>query len=130
MHSAMDVKDLIPKHKDDQRVIESLERLSFEQIQPIIPDLLKWLQDINWPIARPVAQLLSRHADRITPDILEVLRTNDGIWKLWVLTHLARTTTDPVLLQEIERIALHPTIDELHEGVDLEARDILNGEYR
>jgi hypothetical protein len=125
----MNIRELIPSHKDDQEVIEKLKQLSFEEIKPIIPDLLEWLQDINWPIAGPVADILEPFTDKIVPDILKVLNTNDGLWKLWVLTCLARTTKDPTLLKELERIAKFPTRDEIEEEVNIEAISILNGDY-
>ena len=45
----MEIKHLIPKDKGDYKNIEELKRLSFDEIEPIVPDLLVWLQDINWP---------------------------------------------------------------------------------
>jgi hypothetical protein len=73
----MDIKKLIPKHKDDQKVIAGLKKLSFEQLEPIIPELLEWLQGANWPIARPVADILEPFADMIVPEIIKILKTND-----------------------------------------------------
>jgi hypothetical protein len=125
----MNIRDLIPKHKDDQGVIEGLKNLSFEEIKPIIPELLEWLQDINWPIAGPVAEVLEPFSDILVPDILKILKTNDGVWKLWILTTLARNTKDQTLLKEIERIATFPTKDEIEEEVNIEAIAILNGDY-
>ncbi|MFB6457107.1 DUF5071 domain-containing protein [Chitinophaga sp. Hz27] len=125
----MDIRELIPKHKDDQEVIEALKKLSFEEIKPIVPDLLTWLQDINWPIAARIAEVLKPFSDRLVPDILTVLKTNDGIWKLWILTNLVRSTKDETLLKELERIAKHPTKDEIEEEVNVEAIAILNVDY-
>jgi hypothetical protein len=115
----MNIRELIPKDKFDEEVIDRLKALSFEQINPIIPELLEWLQDINWPISGPIAQLLNPFVNRITPEIIKILKTDDGLWKLWILVTLTRTTTDPVLLAEIERIAKCPTRDEIEEGVNL-----------
>jgi hypothetical protein len=126
----MNIRELIPKDKFDEEVIDRLKALSFEQINPIIPELLEWLQDINWPISGPIAQLLNPFVNRITPEIIKILKTDDGLWKLWILVTLTRTTTDPVLLAEIERIAKCPTRDEIEEGVNLEAISILNGDYK
>jgi len=126
----MDIKKLIPKHKFDEGVIAGLKELSFEQLRPIIPELLEWLQDMNWPIAKPIADILKPFADRMTPQIIEILRTNDSMWELWILVTLARTTTDPLLLNEIERIAKFPSKIEIEDGVNLEAIAILNGEYK
>ena len=126
----MKIAELIPKHKDDQKVIEGLKMLSFEEIKPIIPNLLEWLQDINWPIAGPVAEILKPFSDSMVPEIIKILRTNDGLWKWGTLTTLARTTTNPMLLTEIERIAKFPTRDEIEEELDIEAIAILNGDYK
>jgi hypothetical protein len=46
-----------------------------------------------------------------------------------ILTTLARTTTNPILLREIERIAKSPTKDEIEEALNVEAKAILNGDY-
>jgi len=126
----MDIRELIPKHKFDEDVIDKLKALSFEQIEPIIPDLLEWLQDMNWPIARSIADILQPFVDKMIPEIIKIFKTNDGIWKMWVLINLARYTKDNLLLSEIERIAKFPTRDEIEEEVHLEALAILNGEYK
>lgn len=122
----MDIRELIPKHKGDIEVIERLRELSFEEIKPIVPDLLEWLQDVNWPIAGPVAEVLEPFGDLLAPDILRILQTDDDIWKLWTLSALARNTNDQNLLKEIERIAKFPTRAEIGEGVYEEAVSILN----
>jgi len=38
MKQDIDIRHLIPKHKDDQKVIKRLKTLSFEQLTPITPD--------------------------------------------------------------------------------------------
>lgn len=126
----MNIRELIPEHKDDQEVIERLKKLSFEEIKPIIPDLLEWLQDMNWPIAGPVAEILKPFSDNIVPEIIKILKTTDGFWKWGTLTTLARTTTNQMLLTEIERMAKFPTRDEIEEGLNVEAIAILNGDYK
>lgn len=123
----MNVKDLVPKEKGDDENIQKLKNLSFEEIQPIIPDLLVWLQDINWPISGDVADVLEPYADQLTPYLMEIFRTNDGLWKMWILTFFGRKTKDEVFLKEIDRIAKNPTFDEIECEVDLEAQAILDG---
>lgn len=126
----MDIRTLIPKNKGDDESIDELKKLSFEEIEPIVPDLLIWIQDINWPISGDIADLLTPFIDKIIPDIIKILRSDDPLWKLWTLTLLARRTTNPVLLKEIKRIAEFPTPNEISEEVNIEAIAILNGEYR
>ena len=125
----MEIKNLIPKSKSDYTVIEGLKKLSFEEIKPIIPDLLEWLQDINWPIPNSISDVLKPFADKLTPYLLKILKTNDGTWKLWILTVFGRQTKDECLLKEIGRIAKFPTKDEIADEVNIEAIAILNGDY-
>lgn len=122
----MNIREFIPKHKDDHLAIEALRNLSFEEIKPIIPDLLEWLQDINWPIAGPIADILKPFSDQLVPDIIKILQTNDGIWKLWILKTLVRNNKDETLLNELKRISMSPTKDEIEGEVDIEASEILN----
>jgi hypothetical protein len=125
----MNIRELIPKHKFDYSIVDKLKELSFEELEPIVPDLLTWLQDANCPIAKPVADILKPFSTKIVPEIIEILNTDDGMWKMWTLVFLARNTTDPRLLHEIERIAKFPTRYEIEDEVNLEAVAILNGEY-
>ena len=48
----MDIRTLIPKDKFDLRNISRIRKLDFLTLEPIIPELLEWIQDINWPVAR------------------------------------------------------------------------------
>ncbi|MFY1047972.1 DUF5071 domain-containing protein [Chryseobacterium sp. GP-SGM7] len=125
----MNVKDLVPKEKGDNKNIEKLKTLSFEEIEPIIPDLLVWLQDINWPIAGDVANVLQPFTKKLTPYLMEIFKTNDGLWKMWILTFFGKETKDEILLKEINRIAKNPTFDEIDCEVNLEAQAILDGKY-
>lgn len=125
----MNVSELIPKDKCDESGIEKLKLLSFNEIQPIVPDLLEWLQDCNWPVASSVLEVLCPIIDQITSEILQVLRGDDGVWKYWILSNLISRTSNPILLQEINRIALFPTKDEKEEEVALIASEILRGDW-
>src|SRR5882757_8668456 len=115
----MDIRKLIPKDKFDDKGIDELKKLSFEQLKPILPELLKWLQDMNWPVARSIADILKPFADKMTPELIKILKTNDSMWEFWVLINLARNTTDPLLLTEIERIAKFPSKVEIEDEVNL-----------
>lgn len=88
--------------------------------------MLEWLQDINWPIAGPIADILKPFSDQLVPDIIKILQTNDGIWKLWILKTLVRNNKDETLLNELKRISMSPTKDEIEGEVDIEASEILN----
>ena len=48
----MDLKKYIPSDKFDLEKVELLYQFTFDEIESIIRDLLKWLQDGNWPVSR------------------------------------------------------------------------------
>ncbi|PJJ79143.1 DUF5071 domain-containing protein [Mucilaginibacter auburnensis] len=123
----VDLKELIPKNKFDEEGIEKLSKLTFEEIHPIVPELLEWLQDMNWPVARPIAEILFPFVDKITDDLIKILRGDDSLWKYWILVVLLKNTNNPRLLKEIDRLARFPTKNEIENEVDVEAGLILNG---
>lgn len=43
----LDIRELIPVHKSDYERVEKLKKLSLKDINPILPDLMVWLQDQN-----------------------------------------------------------------------------------
>lgn len=124
----MDIHSLVPKDKGDIETAKRLKNVSYKEIKPIIPELLAWIQDMNWPIARVVGEYLQSIAQHITKDIINILRGDDEIWKYWCLSVFAGNgvaAVDPVLIEEIKRIAEHPTAAEIHEKVHERAKNIL-----
>ncbi|TPG41554.1 DUF5071 domain-containing protein [Flavobacterium pectinovorum] len=125
----MNIKTLIPKDKFDFETVEKLKNYSFEEIEPIIPDLLKWLQDINWPISRPIAEFLIPFSEKISSEILKILKSEDQVWKYWILIIFGEIIKDKMVLHEIKRIAKDPTKDEIDEEVFEIAKEIINKNY-
>jgi hypothetical protein len=122
----MNIKTLIPKDKFDFETVDKIKNYSFEEIEPIIPDLLEWLQDMNWPISRPIAELLIPFSEKISSEILKILQSEDQVWKYWILTTFGETVKDKMVLNEIERIVNNPTKDEIDEEVFEIATKIIN----
>lgn len=120
----MDIKNLIPKDKFDFETVEKLTQYSFEDIEAIVPDLLEWLQDINWPISQPIAEFLIPFSEKIAPEILKILKGKDEIWKYWILTTFGKNIKNELVLEEINRIAKNPTQDEIDEEVNEIANEI------
>ena len=124
----MDLNDCIPRDKHDSDAVARAEEVGFPALNPILPELLEWLQDTNWPVATPMTQLLLKAGPEIGPHVVAVFRSDDDIWKYWILVVLARSWSDDlfdVVRPEIERIAISPTPSEDLEGVADEAREVL-----
>jgi hypothetical protein len=122
------MQNLIPEHKDDQEKIKLLEEQSFEKIIPIVPQLLEWLQDGNWPISSPLSEFLNKHISKISSHYIEVLNGNDGTWKYFLIHSLAGIPKDQIpldLLKKITSIANSPNPLEKREEVDEVAQWLL-----
>ncbi|MCC0741662.1 DUF5071 domain-containing protein [Clostridioides sp. ZZV14-6044] len=66
------VEELLPKDKFDNCNIEKLKLLSDEEIKPICPRLLEWIQDYNWYVAKDILSVLALHQEIITPLIIDI----------------------------------------------------------
>lgn len=119
---------LIPKDKFDVSGIEQLKAINVEEIEPILWELLKWIQDINWPIARELIEILPRFHFQLIPYIKTVFDTDDSIWKCWVLWLIEKfpEETIKILASDIRRIAYNPTIGERNEETNLYALDVIS----
>lgn len=124
------VEDLVPKNKFDFSGIGKLRMLSDEEIAPILPALLEWMKDMNWPIAKEMPGLLSKHQRMITPYIIEALQPEqlECDWKnfiIWDLLPMLDKQYLDMIKPCLERIVKKPTQGEIFEKTDIEAIDFL-----
>ncbi|WP_228202031.1 DUF5071 domain-containing protein [Clostridium prolinivorans] len=59
----------------------SIKLFHYYEIQPIIFELLEWLQNYNWPIAKEILPIVVLHQNIVMPHILTILQANDIMWK-------------------------------------------------
>lgn len=121
----------LPKDKYDIEAVEKLELLDDEQLEPVIPQLLEWIQDMNWVIAPLVCDLLAQHCRIVEPHLYALLKpeNTDGIWKYNIIKYLLEMwggyPDDERITSEIARIAEHPTDSEKQELADEAASKFL-----
>lgn len=99
-----------------------------DKILPLLPGLLEWIQDMNWPVAKSVLELLLTFSEEIVPHVQDVLSSNDDNWKYFILNDLVRNLPIESRVQFREyliRVSEAPTNNELAEGLDETAKDIL-----
>src|SRR6218665_1494379 len=120
-----EMNQLIPKHKFDIEAAEKLNEYSIEELRPIIPALLEWLQDCNWPVSYPVRLFLEKHVAEIQNEIVDVFKTNDNLWKYWILLNLGKGINDERLIAEIKRLASNPTELEKAEELDEISKELI-----
>ncbi|OXS66047.1 DUF5071 domain-containing protein [Lysinibacillus sp. KCTC 33748] len=120
--------DLLPRHKHDHDRVEIIKRMDRDQILPLLPNLLEWIQDMNWPVAPSVLELLLTFPEEIVPHVQDVSSSDDENWKWFILHFLVikLPVESRVQFREyLTRVAETPTHNELAEELDEIARAIL-----
>lgn len=121
-------KDLIPRNKNDFKRVEKLKNLDRNNILPLLPDLLVFTQDMNWPIATDILEILLTFPIEIVPHIQDVLSSDDDNWKWFILHFLISElpVESKVHFKEyLKRVAEKPTKSELAEELPEIANKIL-----
>ena len=119
-----DLKKYLPRDKCDIESIEQLIMIGLPTIKPLIPDLLEWTEDYNWPVAMKLIPFLADNAREIISELDSVFDFNDAIWSYWILSQVIAKQPDEVLIRfevRIEKLSSIQTFD-----VDeIELRDIV-----
>ncbi len=119
---------MLPTDKGDTAAVHRLSKMDRETLVPLVPMLLEWLQDMNWPVAGPVAMILRDYPHEFEEPVRAVLQGQDDVWKYWVVSKLlvdGPPQLRSALSDEIFRIVNAPTLGEQAEKVDLVARDVV-----
>ncbi|WP_313804310.1 DUF5071 domain-containing protein [Cytobacillus sp.] len=120
--------DNLPKNKHDFDQVYKLKKMDRTELLPLLPGLMEWVKDMNWPIAHEVAELLITFPNDIVPLIKEVLCTNDDVWKYWCLEILVKRLPEGLgmdLKSELINLVERPTAGEKLEELDEIAMEIL-----
>jgi len=122
-----DIRTLIPQTKFDTNRAEQVVAAGYPAIEPILPELLEWIQDCNWPVAQILAPFLGTIGTPLLPHIRRILATDDDMWKYWTFTYLVQGSPDvaAALREDLQRYADSPTPDEAAEGLSEIAQNIL-----
>jgi len=121
-------EDLLPRHKFDNDRVEMIKKMDRDKILPLLPNLLEWIQDMNWPVAPSVLGLLLTFPEEIVPHVQDVLSSDDDNWKWFILHFLVIKLPVESRVQFSEyltRVAETPTHNELAEEIDEIAKEIL-----
>ncbi|MBO7746717.1 DUF5071 domain-containing protein [Paenibacillus sp. MWE-103] len=122
-------KRAIPKDKYDVESLKSLRGLDIGQIKLILPLLMEWLQDINWPVAPPLSKALADYGIVLLPFFRLVLNSGDPQWQFSVMHSLIRELPKDIsihLKEDLLRIVLQPTQGELLEELNILAKETID----
>jgi uncharacterized protein DUF5071 len=116
-------------HKSDWVTAKAIVALGWPTVQPLIPHLLEWTQDGNWPVAHVLSPFLASIGKYILPEIRAVLnQTDDAEWKwfcIWDIIRLMDRATAMELRPELERLAYRPSTRDKGGEVDQITREVL-----
>ena len=123
------VVDLLPRDKRDTQRAMALVALGYPVVEPVLPKMLEWIQDRNWPVARVFEPFLATIGAPLAPHIRVVLSGNDDSWKYSVLDSVILKSPYLVhaLQTDLVRLSQQPTLGERTELVDVRAEELLRG---
>jgi hypothetical protein len=119
-----DLRSVLPRDKEDFDRVRRVVDLGYPAVAPILPHLMTWLQDVNWPIAAPIGEYLASLGRPVVPLVRQVLEGDDDIWKHWVLRVVVMAMDPDVareLAPDLQRLAALPNEEDVH----LDAAEVL-----
>ena len=78
---------------DIESAIRAVET-GYPGVQPVLAELVEWLQDCNWPVAQVLSPFLAGIGLPLVPCIDHVFLTNDETWKYWMIVCLISQNDD------------------------------------
>jgi hypothetical protein len=123
----VELQALLPRDKHQIQMAQALVRVGYPEIAPVLSEILEWVQDMNWPVARVFQPMLASIGAPLAPIIRPVLNGNDDVWKYSIVNNLVRESPSLAyeLHSELERLVKNPSVGELDEGVSEVARELL-----
>lgn len=118
---------LLPVDKHDLPKAEAIVALGYPAVDALLPALLAWMQDINWPVTQVLTPFLAGIGEPLAPHLRPIFESEDYVWKYLVLEKLVDPSSQLAAAVEphLLRMALNPSPGETDEGVDVIARRIL-----
>lgn len=125
--STEDLHRFLPKSKSDVQSVDRITQLSYPVVAPILPQLLEWLQDGNWPVAKRLAPWLASLGLTLVPTLDQALAMDDPAWNYWLIELVI--SRDEALYHHyrpwLTRCASSPTLKEQQYEVDEVAYEAL-----
>ncbi|MFJ5764528.1 DUF5071 domain-containing protein [Lysinibacillus sp. NPDC093210] len=118
----------LPRNKHDIDKVVEIKKLDRNILVSLLPELLVFTQDMNWPVAPGVLEILLTFPKEIVPHVNAVLSSDDDNWKWFILHFLVieLPLESRVQFKEyLTRVAETPTEVELAEELDEIAKEIL-----
>ena len=122
-----ELHELLPKDKHDLERATALVSIGYPAVAPLLPDLLEWLQDGNWPVAHVIGPFLASIGAPLTEDVRRILQSQDHLWKYWILLRIVAHSPELAtnLYPELVKIAEGDAVDEDEKELKAVAEEML-----
>ncbi len=103
-----DPLSLLPTHKADVSRAEALVALGYPGVAPVLPILVDWMQDPEWPVAQVLLPLLAGIGAPLAPHVSHVLGSGNKAWINCVLSGVVAESEDlrKIFRTDFERFQL------------------------
>lgn len=121
------LEQFVPKDKHDTATVQAAIQAGYPAVAPVLPELVAWLQDYNWPVAQVLAPFLATIGIALLPHVQTVLVSDDLVWKRWVLSCVVSKSKElaQAVSAELLRLAHEATPSEREEDLEEIALDII-----
>lgn len=119
---------LVPHDKFDVDIARRLLAADTDDVQRVLPELVAWCADGNWPVAKTLAPFLAKVNPPVTKHLIGVLQGIDSCWKYYVLQDIVSElpiTELSKLTSVLADLADNPSQSDRAEEVDELAREQL-----
>jgi hypothetical protein len=117
---------LVPKNKFDTETARLACRAGFPAVEPVLYELLEWLQDYNWPVAHELFPFLASIGEPLAHHIRRVFAGDDYTWQYWVCALIRESPAlYSIFRQDLHRIASSPTAEERANELDEQCADVI-----
>jgi len=118
--------ELVPSAKDETDLAKKLVALGYPAVEPVIAEILEWVEDANWPVAKVFLPFLVRIGAPLVPHVRYVLQSQDEQWKRVVLDHIVSESGALAhgISVDLLRLIDSPTDAERAEGLQTTADEL------
>lgn len=123
----MSVELHLPDSKTDIETARALVEAGYPAVAPVLGELIEWLQDYNWPVAKVLEPLLVGVGTPLIPYIDRVFAGDDETWKYWIIVCLISESEALYshYRDKLIQLAVYPSPNDSHHELDEVARDAL-----
>jgi uncharacterized protein DUF5071 len=91
-----ELRHLIPANQADLAAARAAIARGHPAIKPVLHDLLKWIRDDSWPIAKPLFDYFVTLGPTLLPEVDVMLRSRDSSVKAAILRLVADWPADAI----------------------------------